>query len=66
MFDKYSWTLPRETLPLVGECGALIWFLTNAPLTPAVFEELKKKALKRGALATAAIEGNSITDIYKR
>jgi len=62
MFDKHTWVLPREILPLIGECDALIYTLKNAPLTPEVFEELKKKSLKRGALATTAIEGNSITE----
>jgi Fic family protein len=62
MFDKYSWILPRETSASIGYCEALLYALANAPLTPEVYEDLKKISLKRGALATTAIEGNSISE----
>ena len=45
----------------VGEAYALCAELSGTPLTPAVAEALHQHALVRGAQATVAIEGNTLT-----
>ncbi|WP_419841861.1 Fic family protein [Candidatus Poriferisodalis sp.] len=46
----------------LGEAYALCNELSGTPLTPAVAEELHQVALVRGAQATVAIEGNTLTE----
>lgn len=45
----------------IGEAYALCAELSGTPLTPAVAEALHQHALVRGAQATVAIEGNTLT-----
>ncbi|MGH3520241.1 MAG: Fic family protein [Haloechinothrix sp.] len=55
---------------LLGEAFSKCQHLTGTPLTPAVAHELSAVYLVKGALATTAIEGNTLTeqearDIYE-
>ena len=46
----------------LGQCEALIKAISNTPILPAYHQELKKISLIKGAQATTAIEGNTLTD----
>ena len=46
----------------LGQCEALIKAISNTPLLPAYHKELMRISLKKGAQATTAIEGNTLTD----
>ena len=47
---------------MLGECKARIEIMQEAPLLPEARKELLRVTLKRGVLATTAIEGNSVTE----
>lgn len=46
----------------LGQCEALIQAISNTPILPAYHQELKRISLIKGAQATTAIEGNTLTD----
>ncbi len=46
----------------LGECASLVEHIAEAPLDPVVTERINKIYLVRGALATTAIEGNTLTE----
>lgn len=54
-------SLEPETLLLLGECYSKCKHLAGAPLKPFLAGELSTAYLARGALATTAIEGNTLT-----
>jgi Fic family protein len=47
---------------LLGEARSKCEHLAGAPLNPAIAQELYKVTLVKGALATTAIEGNTLTE----
>jgi Fic family protein len=47
---------------LLGEAASKIEHLAQSPLKPALATELMKVALVKGAVATTAIEGNTLTE----
>ena len=55
------WELSAETTYKLGQCRALINNLSMVPLSPEVKRELKQVSLIKGAQATTAIEGNTLT-----
>ena len=57
-----SWNLKLATAIALGECVGLIEALGEFPLTPDTHRRLHQVALRRGAHATTAIEGNTLTD----
>lgn len=59
---RKCWELRLPTALALGECVGLIDSLGEFPLTPEVHEHLHQVALSRGAQATTAIEGNTLTD----
>jgi Fic family protein len=56
---------PRHWM-LLGEARSRCENLAGTPLKPAVARQLYRGALVRGALATAAIEGNALTEDQAR
>ena len=56
------WEIPAETIYKLGQCRALTDSLTTVPLRPEVKSELKQVSLVKGARATTAIEGNTLTE----
>ncbi len=68
--DSHSWVtfnfdskrLGVQTWAQLGECFSKCQHLVGAPLKPALADELAKIYLRRGALASAAIEGNSLSE----
>lgn len=54
--------LPPRTWMLLGEARAICEQITSTPLKPGVVEHLNEVALIKGALATTAIEGNTLNE----
>jgi Fic family protein len=59
-FQKH-WHLKPEIHFLTGQCYAIIKAISNTPIRPDYREKLLGAALIRGAQATTAIEGNTLT-----
>lgn len=47
---------------LLGQCEAYVRAINNTPILPHHYSELMKVALMKGAQATTAIEGNTLSD----
>jgi Fic family protein len=47
---------------MLGQCVAYVKAISNTPIMPAYYEELMRLSLIKGAQATTAIEGNTLTD----
>lgn len=60
-FRKH-WHLSEAATNLLGQCEAFVAALTGMPLRPDLHEHLLNVSLKKGAQATTAIEGNTLTD----
>ena len=59
---RADWDLSRNTLLMLGQCEAYIKAMNNTPIMPAFYNELMTMALRKGAQATTAIEGNTLSD----
>ena len=59
---KKHWELTPQTLYQLGECNALVQAISNIPLKPENRDKLLQVALIKGAQATTAIEGNTLSD----
>ncbi|GAH87212.1 unnamed protein product, partial [marine sediment metagenome] len=59
-FQK-RWDLKPEIHFLLGQCHAIIKAISDTPIRPDYREKLLGVALIRGAQATTAIEGNTLT-----
>jgi Fic family protein len=60
-FHKH-WSLDEETLYLLGSCDAIVDAICQMPLQPEHRQRLLHVSLVKGARATTAIEGNTLTD----
>jgi len=56
------WTLSDSSWLLLGQCEAYVNAINNTPILPHHYDELMKVALMKGAQATTAIEGNTLTE----
>jgi len=61
LFNK-QWELTSKTLLLLGQCEAYIEAIKNTPILPHHYKALMNVALLKGAQATTAIEGNTLTE----
>lgn len=59
---REHWTLNRRCLIMLGQCVAYVKSISNTPIMPSYYKELMKLSLIKGAQATTAIEGNTLTD----
>lgn len=59
---RTQWTLTPEIAYLLGQCESLVKAIVHVPIEPSKHRELKLISLKKGAQATTAIEGNTLTD----
>lgn len=59
---KRHWKLSDEALIMLGQCDAFVRAINNTPILPGYYHELMAVALIKGAQATTAIEGNTLTD----
>ncbi len=60
-FEK-KWKVDQETLFMLGQCDSIIHNISNIPLRPKYKDELLTVSLRKGARATTAIEGNTLTE----
>ena len=58
---KKTWKLKDRTIFQLGQCDAIIKAISNTPIRPDYREHLHSIALIKGAMATTAIEGNTLT-----
>jgi Fic family protein len=58
---KKEWELDNECSYMMGECNAYIKALTDIPLKPESRDKLLRVSLIKGARATTAIEGNTLS-----
>jgi Fic family protein len=61
MFKKH-WEITEKSSYYLGQCDAFVKAINFTPIMPHHYEELMKIALIKGAQATTAIEGNTLTD----
>lgn len=61
MFRRH-WTLSEKALLLLGQCEAYVKAINNTPILPHHYSQLMNVALMKGAQATTAIEGNTLSD----
>ena len=59
---KANWTLDERAVNLMGQCYAYISVMVDTPIRPDYHRRLLEVSLNRGALATTAIEGNTLTE----
>lgn len=57
-----NWDLSANSLILLGQCEAYIEAISNTPILPLHYGQLMNIALMKGAQATTAIEGNTLSD----
>ena len=60
-FRKH-WKITQKISNLLGQCEAYTTALSNAPLLPGHHKQLMRISLIKGAQATTAIEGNTLTE----
>lgn len=60
-FRKH-WSLSPEVLFELGQCNAIVAAIAEMPLRPSHYRELRQVALVKGAQATTAIEGNTLSE----
>lgn len=56
------WMLEAGTLERLGECAGLVKAFERTPILPEKHRQLMLTSLSKGAQATTAIEGNTLTD----
>lgn len=57
-----AWTVNERVSNLLGQCYAYIQAIANTPIRPDYRKRLLLVSLRRGALATTAIEGNTLSE----
>jgi Fic family protein len=57
-----NWKLSEKAVNLLGQCYAYIDSMLNIPIRPDYHQQLLTVSLNKGALATTAIEGNTLTE----
>jgi Fic family protein len=59
---RRSWELTKQSMILSGQCEAYINAINNTPILPDHYESLMNLSLLKGAQATTAIEGNTLSE----
>ena len=59
---RANWKLSEKAENLLGQCYAYIYSMMNMPMRPDYHQKLLVVSLNKGALATTAIEGNTLTE----
>ena len=59
---KRNWDLTVKSRHLLGECEAYVKAINNTPILPHHYQQLMSIALMKGAQATTAIEGNTLSE----
>ena len=61
LFQK-NWRLDEETIFMLGQCESIIQAISSAPVKPEYRKLLLAVSLRKGARATTAIEGNTLSE----
>ena len=59
---RKEWEITPSSAYMLGECHAFVHALTDIPLKPEYRERLLSVSLRKGAQATTAIEGNTLSE----
>jgi Fic family protein len=62
VFNRKQWGFTEKSLKLLGQCEAYVLAVNNTPILPHHYKRLMQVALQKGAQATTAIEGNTLSD----
>jgi len=57
-----NWQVAEDTLFMLGQCESIIRIISEAPLEPENRRKLLLVSMRKGAQATTAIEGNTLSD----
>ena len=57
-----NWHIDESTLFILGQCEVIIRIISAAPLEPETRRKLLLVSMRKGAQATTAIEGNTLSD----
>ena len=57
-----KWTLSEKSVNLLGQCFAYVNAMLKIPIRPDYRDKMHYVSLNKGALATTAIEGNTLTE----
>ena len=60
-FQK-NWRLDEETIFMLGQCESVIQAISSAPVKPEYRKQMLAVSLRKGARATTAIEGNTLSE----
>ena len=58
---RRNWELNEKSINLLGQCYAYVNAIHDIPIRPDYHQQLLTLSLNKGALATTAIEGNTLT-----
>lgn len=61
LFHRH-WDLSAKSLLLLGQCEAFVKAINNTPILPHHYRQLMQVAMMKGAQATTAIEGNTLSE----
>jgi Fic family protein len=59
---RKDWEIDKDTLYMLGQCETSIKIISYAPMDPKYRQELLQVSLRKGARATTAIEGNTLSE----
>lgn len=59
---RQEWEVDRDCAYMLGECEAFVKAITDIPLKPEYRDQLLQVSLNKGAQATTAIEGNTLSE----
>lgn len=62
IYFRKEWEITLDSAYMLGECHALVDALTDIPLQPEYRQLLLSVSLRKGAQATTAIEGNTLSE----
>ena len=60
-FQK-NWHLDEETIFMLGQCESIVQAISSAPVAPEYKRQMLVVSLRKGAKATTAIEGNTLSE----
>jgi len=57
-----DWILDEKTIYMLGQCDCIVKAIALMPIRPDIYEHLMRVSLTKGARATTAIEGNTLSE----
>ena len=63
---RRTWQVEDDVMYMAGECDAIVRAVRYLPLSPDVRQEMLRVSLVKGAMATTAIEGNTLSEAEVR